>query len=449
MTIDLLLDQVTTYFKKKQVIGDVFFTQGTGLEVSVRHGQLEGLKQSNDCGYGIRIMNGKKVGFSYHSSLIPSDIIQALDQAYAVSELIPEDIDAILQNAPTQFMGNLDIFDEMIEKRSLDEKIECVKTIESIAFAKDSRITKTEDATYSDAVMDLYYYNSFLSQPLHYRSSFNGVMLSIIAEANASAEVGSGYFYSTHLNDLDIQKVACDAAFQACSMLGATSQKSGNYAAIFDQETAIDLLSLLASMLSAEEVYKRKSPLAGQVGKQVMASCLGLVDDATLLKALNAYPFDGEGTQGQRKILVVNGVLQTFLTDCKNAQRINSVPTGNASRGSFDSLPLIKPSNLYIQAGTKSDNDLLGILDRGLLITSIMGLHMANPITGDFSVGVSGYWIEKGKIARPIKGLAMAGNLLQLLHVVKEVGNDILFRPSYGNLGSPRLLVESVAVSGD
>jgi len=439
------LDELSDKYKVKS---DFYFVEGTALDLSVRNKEVESLKNSNEKGYSIRVFKDNKVGFAYNNKIEKQDIEETFLQALETAEVVAADQDQLLNQDVKKYTGELFLFDPKIEKVTLNDKIKLLMDLESIAYSQDKRIVKTEDIDYSEGIFNIYYKNSF-SDLASYKSSYCGISSMIIAEENGLAEAGSAYEYKIRYDDLSIEDIAKESAYNAYSMLGAQGIKSGNYPVIFNEECAINILSILASMLSAEEVVKQKSPLINKLNSAVLGKNISIVDDATLYAGLNSFPFDGEGVEAEKTILVQNGQLLSYLTDLKNSKKLNIKPTGNGIRDSFTSLPSIKPTNLYIEPGSTSKEELFSKLNSGIYITNLMGMHMANSITGEFSVGASGYLVENGKIVRPVKGLAVAGNVLELFKTVSDVGDKLKFMPYGGNLGAPLLLIEKLSISSN
>jgi hypothetical protein len=204
-------------------------------------------------------------------------------------------------------------------------------------------------------------------------------------------------------------------------------------------------MSVLAQMIDAGAVQKNKSMFAGKTGQMVASSVLNLVDDG-LSAAGMPFPFDGEGVPVSRKTIIDQGILKSFLYDTYTANRAGIQSTGNAQRASFRSLPTVGTTNFMILPGTSDPAALLQDMEEGLYITDVMGMHTANPISGDFSVGAAGIMVKKGRLAFPVRGITIAGNLGQMLHDIEAVGNDQRF---FGSRGAPTLRLKSLSIGGE
>jgi PmbA protein len=202
---------------------------------------------------------------------------------------------------------------------------------------------------------------------------------------------------------------------------------------------------MLAQSFLAESVQKKKSLLLGQLHKKIFSDIITIIDDGLFPQGMATAPFDGEGVVRQCTPLVEHGVLIHFLYDTYCAKKDSTLSTGNASRGSIMNTPNVGYSNLYIQKGAVDPADMIAAVEKGFLVNEVMGMHTANPITGDFSVGITGFLIKNGKKITPVKGLALAGNIITLFQNVLQIGSDLRF---YGKVGAPTLLIESMEISG-
>jgi PmbA protein len=239
--------------------------------------------------------------------------------------------------------------------------------------------------------------------------------------------------------------VAKEAAERATQLLGARSIPSQNIPIVLDPFVGTQILEVMSAPLSSESVQKGRSLFAGKTGKAVASKVLTIIDNGRLEKGLGTAPFDGEGVPTQETKLIEGGVLNTFLYNTYTANKGKTRSTGNAVRGSFESLPGVGPTNFYIAAGSQSPAAIIQSIKKGLYVTRVMGIHTINPITGDFSIGASGIMIENGEKTYPVRGITIAGNLIEMLKSVEAVGSDLRF---VANVGSPTLLISGITVSG-
>jgi len=338
----------------------------------------------------------------------------------------------------------LDLYDPRIMAASVEEKIELAKIMEDTAKKYDSRVKIIENSSYTDYESEISLINS-LGADLSYKSAFCGIFMAVVAMEGSDSQTGLAINYNMKYDLLDAPATGREAASRAVRMLGAATVPSQVLPVIFEPYVATGFLGLLAPALTAEAVQKGRSLFAGKTGQKVAADIINIIDDGSLQGGINSAPFDGEGVPTSRKKLISCGVLEGFLHNTYTAAKDGTASTGNGVRSSYKSPPEVGETNLFIESGHSSQADMIGSLEKGLLVTEVMGMHTANPISGDFSVGVSGLMIEKGRPAYPVKGAAIAGNIIEVMKKVKGVGNDLTF---FGGRGSPTLLIEEMSLSG-
>jgi PmbA protein len=267
-----------------------------------------------------------------------------------------------------------------------------------------------------------------------------------VAEEGAEGQAGYGFGFDRALRGLRAEEIAKEAAERALRMLGATRPASGQYRAVLENGAAAELLSVLAPSLLLSQVAKGKSILAGKVGERVAAERVTVADDPLDPQGGGADPFDGEGTPSRCRELVADGALKGFLADAFWGRKAGTGTTGACRRPGPKQPPAPGISSLRIAPG---DLPLAGLCEAagdGILLTEFLGIHTADPVSGDFSVGASGIRIAGGLPAGPLHGFAVSGNVLGLLRAVEAVGSDFRW---FGNVGAPSLLVQGVAVGGD
>ena len=209
---------------------------------------------------------------------------------------------------------------------------------------------------------------------------------------------------------------------------------------------AMDLLRAIGPLFSADNVLKGRSLFASKVGQRVASERVTIVDDARRPRGLRSAPFDGEGVATTTQTLIDRGVLRGYLTSLKTARKLGVEPSGNARRGGYGSPSRVGTSNLYIDAGTDDTAAIARGLDRALAITSLLNLHTIDPVSGEFSLGATGNYLERGLRSHPVQGITIAGNLTQLLGAIVAVGTDLVFGPS--GLGSPTLVISELSIGG-
>ena len=439
---------------------EVYLHESSHFNVESKDGKVDSLEASHALGAAFRTLKGGKMGFSYTTILNPSQsekefretLERTIEDAVSGSDAATADPSIDFATPSQTPLPKLPIFDETIGNVSENIKIEKAKTVERAARSADpARIHKVRKASYQEAVSHTTLINS---HGLHvsYASSLASVSVTAIAEEAGESEMGWDFDYSHFGDDLDVEKVGRTAGKKALERLGGRRISSGVYPAILENRVASEFLSLLAHSFLAEQVQKGKSPLKNRKGTRFFSPSLSIVDDGLYPKGISTSPVDGEGTVCQRTSLVVRGEVSGYLYDLYWARRevassgSQTRSTGNSRRMGIKFPPVLGVSTLLIEPGDIPFSGLLKELNRGVVVEDVMGLHMVDPISGDFSLGCSGSWIDGGERKHPVKSIAIAGNLFDIFRKVVKVGEDLRF---FGEVGSPSLFIESLEISGN
>ena len=448
-----MIDQALEFFDRKSIDGyELYVGQSSLLEVESKNAKTDHFETSGSWGMAVRVLKGQRIGFSYITFAHPSRLQPTLEDAIAGAETTPQD--PCLDFAPPLEAppSRLPILDETLEGIPEERKIEIAKRLEEAARSVDpDRIRKVRKASYREILSrnTLVNSNGLRSS---YAASFVSVSVTVVAEEAGESEVGWDFDYSHFLGDVDVEKVGRSAGKKALEKLGGRRIPSGGYPVLLENRVASEFLSPLAHSFLAEQVHKGKSPLKGRMGERFFSSVLSVVDDGLLPTGISTSPMDGEGMPRRRTPLVVEGELCGYLYDRYWANRENASlegprvkSTGNSRRTGIKSPPVPGISNFFIEPAQTSFSQLVKALHRGVVIEEVMGLHTVDPISGDFSLGCSGYWVEGGEKVHPVKSVAVAGNLFDLFRDVIAVGDDLRF---LGSVGSPSLLIKNLEISG-
>lgn len=459
--LEKIIDQAIAILKKRPVDGyEIFLIESSHFEVEAKEGKVDTLQASQPWGMALRILNRNRMGFSYTTS--PS--VSPLSGLGEGLERMVEDAMASAENtspdpcfdfAPglKESPPLLQIFDPTLAGVSERRKIENAKLLEEAARSVDEkRIKKVRKASYQEAFSKVTLLNSnglFFS----YDVTLASANVMAIAEDSGESEVGWEFDFSHFIDEIDVKRTGREAGRRALQRLGGRRISSGIYPVLLENHVASEFLSLLAHSFLAEQVQKGKSILQGKLGTQFFSPLISIFDDGLMTEGAGASPIDGEGTISQRTPVVVKGEVRGFLFDRFWANRQNLSPerskaesTGNSQRHNLKAPPGLGTSNLFIEPGESTFTSLIHDLQRGMLIEEVMGLHTVDPISGDFSLGCSGQWIEKGERVYPVKSVALAGNLYQVFQKVEEIGSDLRF---FGKIGSPSLLIDGLEISGN
>jgi PmbA protein len=423
---------------------EIFSVSSRNLSVEVKEGKVDAFTCSEPVGVSVRILKAGSMGFSYSTSLDEADLGRMIDSALVGAEnQTPDEFHGfpLLEDYPA-IPG---MFDEGLALVGEEEKIGRALELERLTLAADHRIRRVRKSTYGESAYAVAIRNSHGLEGL-YRGTSISSSVAALAEDGGESQMGWDYGFSTAFAGITIEGIARNAAARAAGLLGARKIPTMRCPAILDSYVATDILEVLAPAFLAENVQKGKSLLAGREGEQLFAACLIIRDDGILPGGMATAPFDGEGALRRNTVLVKGGVLLGYLYDGYTGCKAGRPSTGNAARGGIKGPPRAGINNFFIENGTAGQSTLADGIGRGLLVTSVMGMHTANPISGDFSVGAAGFLIENGVVTSPVKGVAIAGNLMELFRNVEMVGNDLRF---FGAVGAPSLRIASLDVSGE
>ncbi|MCD6379213.1 TldD/PmbA family protein [bacterium] len=438
-----LIDYILDLASAEGVECDVYGEDSTGIEIEMHRGNTESIEKYRERGIGIRLVKENRVGYAFTSDLSFVSLDKMFGEASIIAENstpLGEDMLAELQPLDTE--ENLSHND--LPRGAIDKRIEDLREMEESVFDYSSSIVNTEGAGYSET-------NSIItvgSSRGFVREEKRGSCSTFIsAISSRSDEMRSGWYWAqaNHPSDINFVSIGKKAAERSVNLLGSRKVPGGRYPIVFDQMAFIDILGFLEDTLSAELVLKGMSCLSGKLNKVVGPEFLSIVDDPGLEGGCFNSLFDDEGVPRRRYELIKSGELMGYLHTAMTARKMNVKPAGNALRSSFKDTPRPGATNLYIEPGEKTPDDILSELSEGLYVQDIMGIHTADSISGDFSVGVNGHYIKLGADDCPICEMTVSGNVLDILSGIRYISNDLVFM---GSLGSPSVLVEGLSVSG-
>ncbi len=439
------LDGAEAFLRKARALGEgeLFINRRTSTSIEVRDGEVEALEVEELLGAGLRLLSQGRMGFAFTGDLSPGGFEEllrgALDNARAAE---PDEANS-LPEPRASYQGE-DRFDPEVLERELSEKVELARLLERAARDEDPRIKKVRSADYQEAFRETVILNS-RGLGVELKGTILQAALMLTAEEGGEHETGWDLELSRTSAGIDVRRVARRAARMALSLLGARPLKTRKAPILLSPRVAGELLGILSDSLSADSVLKGKSLLAGKVGERVAAPGLTLIDDGLLPEGPFSGRADGEGVPMQRTPLIEKGVLLGFLESTYTARRRGCASTGNAVRRTHEIPPKVDITNLFIPPGGATEEELMREADRGLYVLDIMGAHTGDPISGDFSLGASGFWFEGGERAYPVRGVTISGNLLEVLRAIEGVGDNLRF---FGPSGSPALLLGPLTIGG-
>lgn len=426
---------------------DVFLIQGQGQSISVRDGELETVTSSRESGLALRALVGQRIGLAFSFDSSPEALKETAAKAKELAELSepdPElDPDLILAGPPED-LPRVQTVDPDRDTIDPAAKEETALRMERLAKEFDPRVVKVREAAFEEALSRVWLVNS-KGADLSREKTLYEVGLSLLAREGDESQMGHDFSFSPLFSGLEVEDCAFRAAEQAVSRLGARKAGSGSFPVVIDNATMAMILSVLAPAFLAENVRKGKSLLAGKEGQKIFSERVTIIDDGLYPLGAGTRPFDDEGTPHQTTPLVEDGTLSGLLFDRTEALKAGRSSTGNGKRAGIKTLPSGAVNNLYLRPGQESPEQLLAGIKEGFLITELMGLHTADPVSGDFSLGAAGTWIVNGRKEYPVQGAAISGNLMDFFGRISAVGRDLRF---LGTVGSPSLALESLDVAG-
>ncbi len=420
---------------------------GSEFSTVVRLGEVETLKESGSKGIGVRVFFGQRAASTYSSDLSPEGVKQMVDSALALAKITSEDPFAGIPE-PAQLgklEGDLDLYHEDVYSLSTADRIDYARRAEKAAMDVDPRITNSEGGTFDAAIGYKVLANShgFIGD---YQRSYCSVSAVPIAQVEGSS-MQRDYWYSVanSLKKLESpEEVGQIAAQRTLRRLGARKVKTAKVPIVFERTVAGALVGHIFEAVNGDAIYRSASFLAGKLNEKIAGDNINVVDDGTMRGGFGTSPFDSEGVPSRKTVVVENGVLKSYMLNTYTAKKLGLQTTGNASRG-LAGTPGIGPGNFFLQPGAKSLQEIIGDIQEGLFVTEFLGFGV-NLVTGDFSRGASGLWIQNGEFAFPVEEITVAGNLKDMFFNISEIGSDLEFRSS---IASPTLRIDGMTVAGE
>lgn len=423
---------------------EIMTGRSSTLSIEAKDGKIDTFKSAAPLGVSVRILKNSRMGFSFSSSFAETDLKLMVESAMTGALAQSPDEGNILPGR-FDFSPMPELLDTGLASVDIFLKIERALELEKLALASDRRIKGVRKATYGESIYSVHLRNSNGVYGEYSGSSVSS-SLAALAEEDGDSQLGWDFAFARGFDGIDIGAIASGAVARSVGMLGAKRIPTMRVPVILDNHVAAEFLELLAPSFSGENLFKGKSLLKGKQGEKVFSTGVVIRDDGTLSGGMATSPFDGEGVPHRNNVLVDNGVFTGFLFDTRYGVKMHAPSTGNSARGGVKGLPHLGVSNFFIENGSTQPSLLMAGIGKGLLLTGLIGMHTANPVTGDFSVGGTGFLIENGGIAHPVKGVAISGNVLDLFADIEMVGDDLRF---YSSIGAPSLKVGLLDISGD
>jgi len=436
--------------KRAQAAGataaEVIVREGDEFTTLVRLGQVETLKESGSQGLGLRVFIGKRAASTYTSDFSPEGIQRLVSGAVDLARVTSEDPNAGLPE-PEQLgalRDDLDLFYKDVYSLPSAERIEMAKRAEKAAQDSDRRIKNSDGASFDAATG-----RKVLANSLGFIGEYQRSYCSISAAPIAQDDLGNmqrDYWFSAarSLKKLESpEHVGREAARRTVRRLGARKVSTQRVPIIFEPLVARTIVEHVFEAANGDAVYRQASFFAGKLEERVAGENVTIIDDGTMLGGFGTSPFDGEGVPTRRTVVVDKGVLSSYLLNTYTARKLGLKTTGNASRG-LAGNPGIGAGNFYLQPGSRTAAQILADVKTGFYVTELLGFGV-DLVSGDYSRGASGLWIENGELTYPVEEVTIAGNLREIFRNISEIASELDWRSS---VAAPLIRVDGMTVAG-
>jgi PmbA protein len=435
---------ITKAREKGATAVDLVAVEGDSASVQVRLSAVDKLSKAQEKRLGLRVYFGQRSAGGSTSDFAPAALDDLVTTTCALAQAIVEDPDGGLPDPKmlATERPDLDLYDA--STLSMDQMIDRATRAEAAALQVDARLKNSEGAEFSSVAGRTVFANShgFYGE---FQSSNFSCSVSPIAVDNGLMQRDYWYSVGRKLARLDPpEAIGHEAGRRTVRRLGARKVSTCRVPVVFDSEMAGSFLGNLCSAVNGYAIYKGASYLIGRLGEKIAADHVTVIDDGRIAGGLGSKPFDGEGLATRKTVVVDRGVLQSYLLDTYAARKLKLSSTGNASR-SVGEASSAGATNFYLTPGLASPEQIIGSVKRGLYVTELIGFGI-NMVTGDYSRGAAGFWIENGELAYPVEEITIAGNLKDMWQHVDTIGNDLVFR---GRVASPTVKIAEMTVGGD
>ena len=442
--LDLLGDVLKRARERGATAADAFLVEDRAFSAQVRLGLVDTVKHAREQHLSLRVFSGKSAAAASTSDFSRTSVERLVDEAVSLSRITaPDDLGGLPEAAAlAREIPALDLDDPTGHDISPEDKIELARRCEAAALGADPRVTNSEGGDFADRRARYAYATSHGFAAEYATSSFS-LSASPVATENGHMQRDSWYHVTRKRANLDTpEEIGLIAAKRAVRRLGARQVKTCEVPVIFDPDMAASLVRHVAGAAAGPSLYRGASFLVGKLGQQIAATGVTIVDDGTMPGGLGSRPFDGERLPVLRTVIVDKGVLASYLLDSYSGRKLGMASTHHAARDG--SGVTVGTTNLYLAKGSTDPKALIASVKQGLYVTELIGFGV-NGVTGDYSRGAVGLWIDNGELSYPVEEITIAGNLLEMFQAIEGVGNDLVFRD---RTSAPTLLIGRMTVAG-
>lgn len=450
MKINDFVDELFNRLAKKELEEyEVYFMSSSSSNIKVYNNQVDSYLDSTNRGVSLRVKKDGKMGYSFTESLKDEDVESLIDEALLNSVIIEKLEDEPMHDGSGEYK-KIDDYKKDLENLSVEDRVELLKEIESIAKSIDPRVVRVSYCQFGLGESRRVIRNS-LGLNLEDRGNSAYAYISIVAKEGDLVKTGYSFHINSDFSTYDPKKIAREAVEKVIKKLDRIEGIDVNreqVPVIIKNEAFGSMIEAFSGVFSGESVEKGLSKLKGKIGEKIANEIITLVDNPHLEKGLGSKGFDAEGYPTRYKEVISSGVLTTFLHNLKTAKQAGVESTGNAAKGGYKGNIGISPSNFYILNGDLSVEKLMEDIEVGVYIDSFSGLHSGiNGISGDFSLAAEAFAIEGGKTSKALKQITVAGNYFNVLQDVKAIGNDLEFGLS--PVSSPSVRIDTLSIAID
>ena len=443
----LAMDVVAKAMQRGATAADAIVRDATEFSTLVRMGEVETLKEAGSRGVGLRVFQGKRVASTYSSDFTEEGIERLVNGALDLAKVTSEDPASGLPDSSElgTLSGDLHLYFDDVYSLPPEERIEYARRAEKAALDFDPRIRNSEGGGFDASTG-----RKVLANSLGFVGEYRRSSCSITAVPIARDEKGGmqrDYWYSAARSLAKLESpesVGREAARRTIRRLGARKVPSTRVPVVLDRTIAASVLGNIFEAASGDSIYRQSSFLVGKLGERIAGENITVIDDGTMPGGFGTTPFDGEGVPSRKTVVIENGVLKSYLLNTYTARKLGLKTTGNAARG-LAGNPGIGSGNFFLQPGQHSPQQIIAGVKRGFFVTEFLGFGV-NLVTGDFSRGATGIWIENGELTFPVEEVTIAGNLKDMLNNISEIGSDLEFRSS---TACPTLRIDGMTLAGE
>ena len=424
---------------------EIYFSDGESISISVYEGEVEKYNLAKSFGLSFRGKINGKMGYSYTEILDIAAIDMLINSAKNSANLIENDDETFIY-AGDKTYSKVKTYSKELENIDPSKMIDLALDLEKEAKNYSDKVVNINGCKISYSSSNYGIYNTKGLELTNKDNILTSYVVPVVEDESGKND-GVGYVVASSIDEVNTKKMAVQGVEEALSKLGGKSIPSGSYKTIIYNEAMVQLLETFASTFSGDAAQKGLSLLKGKEGELVAAPIVTIIDDPLMDGGLASAPFDDEGVATFTKALISRGKLVTLLHNLKTAHKQNVKTTGNGFKASYASSVGVSESNLYLEKGIISFEDLMKEIGEGVVITDLAGLHSgANTVSGDFSLAAKGFYVKNGKKSFPVEQITLAGNYFDLLKNIVAIGNDLKFPMS--NVGSPSVIVEGLSIAG-